>query len=633
MPKISFKDLLFNKVWPWKDFKEKREKRLEAYYEKLWEKYFKDESIDVESKSDIEMEEKERKLKPITEDTEEEIKDTLTKDNFENENLTNEKINLNTTTQKTEEEIEKILYENVFDKLKVFLRRYFLENIGKEPKLSVEKDYVNISLLQVKLDKSINEIIFDKLKKWEYKVDTKSYYSTSIVSEVLRIEFSPRYFEFRLYPLSKDTTKVLRQVKYFFDDFISYMENFNEYNFDENKVSDLLNLEPEDKLIMTDEELTVSFTIDKDKQLDFAELTLLVANLFTKVNDYYFKIDSTWSGFKLEILKTKNEYPIIVYVSKKWKEISISLSISKYRGVTRSFFQNVIKNLLIYLKEYFRQDLSYVKILEKYGVMVKESNFSWTIEQLYEQEWFVWYEDIKQQIITHIVKPWKNKEEYKKFVEEKLPNLKNIIPNATLFYGAPWTGKTTMASIIWQYLGYPFVYIPVNKIMSKYFWESENILSSILELSGKLAKEKWGAVLMIDEIDEIWQNRDTTSSDASNRILWVLLRKLDGIEKIDNILLIWSTNRNDSLDSALLSRFSQQVEFRLPNKTEIKHILKYYLGNLLNDEDKLNYITQKLIWKSWRDIKKIAEDFGRYVVFKEISWNYEQHFIEFLKLN
>jgi AAA family ATPase len=49
------------------------------------------------------------------------------------------------------------------------------------------------------------------------------------------------------------------------------------------------------------------------------------------------------------------------------------------------------------------------------------------------------------------------------------------------------------------------------------------------------------------------------------------------LEKLDNILLIGSTNLSNSLDPALLSRFSQQIEFRLPDEKEIISILKYYL--------------------------------------------------------
>lgn len=81
---------------------------------------------------------------------------------------------------------------------------------------------------------------------------------------------------------------------------------------------------------------------------------------------------------------------------------------------------------------------------------------------------------------------------------------------------------------------------------------------------------------MIDEIDEIGKNREN-SHEATGRMTGVLLKKLDGIEQVKNLLLIGSTNRKDSLDPALLSRFSRQVFFRLPDINEIRHILSLYI--------------------------------------------------------
>ncbi len=112
---------------------------------------------------------------------------------------------------------------------------------------------------------------------------------------------------------------------------------------------------------------------------------------------------------------------------------------------------------------------------------------------------------------------------------------------------------------------------------------------------------------MIDEIDEIGKNREN-SHEATGRMTGVLLKKLDGIEQVGNLLLIGSTNRKDSLDSALLSRFSRQVFFRLPNTAEIRHILSLYIPAAKNISD--NSLV-KLEGKSGRDLKNIAEDIAR----------------------
>lgn len=84
---------------------------------------------------------------------------------------------------------------------------------------------------------------------------------------------------------------------------------------------------------------------------------------------------------------------------------------------------------------------------------------------------------------------------------------------------------------------------------------------------------------MIDEIDEIGGNREN-SHEATGKITGVLLKKLDGMERISNILLVGATNRKDSLDPALISRFKYSQYFRLPNEIEISKIVSYYLPEL-----------------------------------------------------
>jgi SpoVK/Ycf46/Vps4 family AAA+-type ATPase len=144
--------------------------------------------------------------------------------------------------------------------------------------------------------------------------------------------------------------------------------------------------------------------------------------------------------------------------------------------------------------------------------------------------------------------------------------------------------------------------------MSKWYGESENLLASILETIGKIAEQRGGAVIMIDEIDEIGGNREK-SHEASGKITGVLLKKLDGIERINNILLVGATNRKESLDPALLDRFKHSQFFRLPDAEEVSAIVRYYIPELIDiPENVLASITGKI---SGRSIKKICEDVAR----------------------
>ena len=149
--------------------------------------------------------------------------------------------------------------------------------------------------------------------------------------------------------------------------------------------------------------------------------------------------------------------------------------------------------------------------------------------------------------------------------------------------------------------------MPIGKILSEWYSKSERQLDQIFELARKAAEENGGIVVMIDEIDEIGKDRNQ-SHEATGRVTGVLLKKLDGMEKVQNLLLIGSTNRKNSMDPALLSRFSRQVYFREPDLSEIPKILSYYLpqGSNLPSID-----FDRLKGKSGRDIRNFAEDVAR----------------------
>ena len=658
MAKPSFLELLFNRLWPWKPFEERRKKQLEEYESSL-EKCFdqtKDNQEnhigkDITPNGDSTREEIIDKTGNITSDeirandakNDEQIIETVWNENntenldidkeimdknnpisdevnsednkaveIQKENLLENK--LDQTTDKTIKEVEKVLYEDDLDKVKYFLRRFFLENIWKEPKLEVSNNVLKLEFDNIKLKKPLSEIILQILKNENFSIDKEKYW-ISLRNKDMLLSF-PYFltFTFEIDIFEKANEDFLRNLKLLLEKyFVPHLEDFNEYKLSESDIVKILELDWKDKITLNEDKLNILLNFEKIQNIDERSL-ILISNHLSNISDFYVKVNRSFlNWFNLDIADFENNFTYRLSLKKDENNLLLSVEPKKYGSkLTRAFVQNFLKNLIGFLKELVNQEENLVEKLKNLWVMIQEYKKPRNIDELFVERWFVGYEDVKEQILTHIVEPWKNKEDYQNFVNDKLPNLKNIVPNAALFYWVPGTWKTTMSSIIWEYLWYPFVYIPVNSIMSKWFWESENRLNDILGTCWKLAKKEWWVVIMIDEIDEIWWNRDKSSSDASNRILWVLLKKLDWLEKIDNILLIGWTNRNDSLDLALLSRFSQQIEFRLPNEKEIVSILRYYLPIL--EGEWIEKIANKLKWKSWRDIKKISEDFARYII-------------------
>jgi SpoVK/Ycf46/Vps4 family AAA+-type ATPase len=342
----------------------------------------------------------------------------------------------------------------------------------------------------------------------------------------------------------------------------------------------------------------------------------LIDSIFSWRDNYYIKLE--------KVFYSSNSLKMFIYDSGVNLSMNIEIELGdklcitvtdKYWLMDQYFIENIINKMLYKIDSLVDSEESLTELLKNVWVMVIESseeNNDNSLEALYKQEGFLWYEKQKEKIEKSIIFPWIHKEKYLESQRKDFSNIKNLIPNAVLFEWPPWNGKTTEAKIIWKYLWYPFIYIPISTLVSKWYGESEGKLNYIFDLVWNIADEKWGAVIMIDEIDEIWTNRDD-SYEATARVTWVLLKKLDSIEKVDNILLIWATNRKNVLDPALLSRFSNQIFFDNPDRETIKGIIQYYLPSLWDmPEDMYN----SLEWKSGRYITSLCTEYSRSYLYK-----------------
>ena len=133
-------------------------------------------------------------------------------------------------------------------------------------------------------------------------------------------------------------------------------------------------------------------------------------------------------------------------------------------------------------------------------------------------------------------------------------------PRALLFEGPPGTGKTSAAKAIAEHASVALIYVPLEAVASKYYGESERLLSQVFQLCDRLE----GAVVFLDEVDALAQTRGGEMHEATRRLLSVLLRRIDGLDSRGRTVVVAATNRKQDLDPALVSRFDAAIEFGLP---------------------------------------------------------------------
>nr|XP_022906775.1 vesicle-fusing ATPase 1-like [Onthophagus taurus] len=158
-----------------------------------------------------------------------------------------------------------------------------------------------------------------------------------------------------------------------------------------------------------------------------------------------------------------------------------------------------------------------------------------------------------------------------------------------LLYGPPGTGKTLMARQIGKMLNAREPKI-VNgpQILDKYVGESE---ANVRRLFAEAEEEEKRAgpnsglhIIIFDEIDAICKARGSVAGNTGvhDTVVNQLLSKIDGVEQLNNILVIGMTNRKDMIDDALLrpGRLEVQVEISLPNEEGRVQILDIHTAKM-----------------------------------------------------
>jgi transitional endoplasmic reticulum ATPase len=209
--------------------------------------------------------------------------------------------------------------------------------------------------------------------------------------------------------------------------------------------------------------------------------------------------------------------------------------------------------------------------------------------------------EVKQELMESVEWPLKKPEVFKKMGIKP--------PRGILLYGPPGCGKTLLARAVATESEANFISIKGPEIFSKWVGESEKAIREIFR-KGRTAAP---AIIFFDELDSIVPRRGLGYSDsgASERVISQLLTEIDGIESLQNVLVIAATNRPDILDPAVLrpGRFDRLIYVPSPDFDSLKEIFKIHTRSMpLSRDVDLDELTRKAQGYSGADVEAICRE-------------------------
>lgn len=194
------------------------------------------------------------------------------------------------------------------------------------------------------------------------------------------------------------------------------------------------------------------------------------------------------------------------------------------------------------------------------------------------------------------------------------------VPKGMLLIGPPGTGKTLLAKAIAGEAGVPFFQLSGSDFKEMFVGLGAKRVRDLFAMARKNAP----CIVFIDEIDSVGAKRSKrVSSSEDDQTINALLKEMDGFTGREGIFVIAATNREDSLDSALVrpGRFDRKVHVNPPRDWKVrKQLFAHYLSKLkVADDVDVEGLAKQVVGFTGADIATVCNEAGIIAIMKQLD--------------
>ena len=180
-----------------------------------------------------------------------------------------------------------------------------------------------------------------------------------------------------------------------------------------------------------------------------------------------------------------------------------------------------------------------------------------------------------------------------------------------LLYGPPGTGKTLLAKAAAREAEANFIATKSSDLLSKWYGESEQQIARLFNRARQVAP----TIIFIDELDSLVPARGGGLGEpqVTERVVNTILSEMDGLEELQNVVVIGATNRPTLIDPALLrpGRFDELIYVGVPDTAGRRRILAIHTeGMPLAGDVDLETIAQRTDRFTGADLEDLVRRAG-----------------------